>query len=53
MNELRPLLYFILGLMVMFLLWFEISASNPCSVWSDRPSDCDMYVGMDYGKSST
>lgn len=44
MTELRQLLYFILGLLVMFLVFFEISASNPCSVWSDRPSDCSPYT---------
>ena len=40
MNNLRPLLYFILGLSIMFQVWFEVSKANPCSVWSDTPSNC-------------
>lgn len=44
MNEIRPLLYFILGLLIMFEVFYEVSKSSPCSVWSDHPSDCSPYT---------
>lgn len=40
MNNLRPLLYLVIGCLIMFEVMLEVSKQSPCSVWSERPSDC-------------